>query len=152
MRDMAKRRGVSLMELTLQAETDASIDREIDAFVRMLGERKDDFVIDSRLAFHFIAHSLKVFVKCSPEVAAERIARDVRERRRDVEAELSSPKQALAAIRRRRESEKKRYREYYGVDIEDESQFDVVIDTSKFSIEESIDAAVKAVQKGSNRE
>lgn len=150
MRDMADKRGVSLMDLTLQAEEDRSIDREIDDYVMMLGRQKDDFVIDSRLAFHFIPDSIKVFLKCAPGVAAERIARDVREHRRAVESEIASVEDALGAIQRRRESERKRYQEYYGVDIEDESQFDIVIDTSDFSIEESIAAVVDAVRKHLN--
>ena len=53
MRQIAKERKLTLLELSKQAEKDNSIDKELDKKQIELGKTKDNFVIDSRLGFHF---------------------------------------------------------------------------------------------------
>ena len=51
---------------------DAAIDRAIDERSRRLGEERDGLVIDARLAWYFVPHSIKVFLDVTLEVAAGR--------------------------------------------------------------------------------
>jgi len=55
-----------------------------------------------------------------------------------------SIEESMREILRREESNRKRYLEFYGIDIRDLSAFDVIIDTSKFSVE-SVKRIVKTI-------
>ncbi|MDD5267139.1 MAG: AAA family ATPase [Methylococcales bacterium] len=60
-RTIAKRRGVTTLELNKISQTYRSIDDEIDSYVIELGKTQDHLLMDSRLAWHFIPESFKVF-------------------------------------------------------------------------------------------
>jgi cytidylate kinase len=135
MREMATERGITVLTLSAIAETDGgAIDREIDQRTRRFSEQADDFVIDARLAWHFIDRSVKVFLDVSLEVAAARIFGD----RRGSEAENVDLIATRAAVQSRLDSETLRYREYYNLDWLDLRHFDLVVDTSSLSIAEVV--------------
>jgi predicted cytidylate kinase len=135
MREMAAERGISVLELSGIAEHDDAIDREIDDRSRRLGQERDGFVIDARLAWHFIPKAFKVFLDVRLDVAARRIYGD----RRGSEQENVD----LEATRRnteiRRASESKRYALYYGIDYLDSANYDMVVDTSELDAEGVVD-------------
>lgn len=126
-REIARRRGLTILELNQLEETDPTIDREVDSFFASLRDKSGDVVVDSRLAWHFLPESFKIRLTVAPDVAAARINADTG---RVSEAAASSPEETYRLMRARRESEKKRFREFYGVDIEDNDNFDLVIDTT----------------------
>ncbi len=119
MRLMASNRKLSLLELSKLAETDSSIDEELDERQRSLALNEDDFVIDARLAFYFIPFSFKVFLQVSEEVAANRISG----------RETLTKQEALEKTRERLNSEHKRYLDLYNVNYEDKKHFNLVINT-----------------------
>jgi predicted cytidylate kinase len=135
MRQMAGERGMSVLEFGRLAEDDADIDREIDARTAELGRTRDGFVIDSRLAWHFIPGSIKVFLDVGIDVAAERIYGDDR----GTETENVDVAVTRGNIEARTASESKRYQDYYGVDYLDHAHYDLVIDTSTLSVDEIVD-------------
>ncbi len=141
MREMAAERGMSILELSRLAEDGDAIDREIDARTVRLGHELDGFVIDARLGWHFLPGSLKVFLEVRPEVAAERIFAAGRGTERE-NTDLAGTK---LAIESRTASEAQRYRDYYGLDYADHSQYDLVIDTSERTIAEVVDLIVARV-------
>ncbi len=127
MREMAAERGISVLELSRIAEEDDVIDREIDERSQRLGESGRSVVIDSRLAWHFIPHAVKVFLDVSLEVAAQRIYGAGRES----EAENVDLASTVRATIERAASESLRYQQYYGIDYLDPSNYDIVLDTSE---------------------
>ncbi len=129
-RQIAEERGMTTLELNLQAETETSIDDLIDGYTKALNHSKDSFVVDSRLAWHFIPSSYKVYLLCSEEVAADRIFHDDS---RKSDEQLSDINGLLAKILDRRKSEKRRFREKYGIDFSDLNNYDQIIDTSCFT-------------------
>lgn len=143
MRDMATERGITVLELSAIAENDGGrIDREIDRRSKRLGEQEDNFVIDSRLAWHFIPRSLKVFLDVSLEVAAARIFGD----RRGEESENVDLLATKAAIESRLRSETRRYASYYGIDWLDRRNYDVIVDTSPLPVSEVVDLLVARIE------
>jgi cytidylate kinase len=130
MRQMAAERGMTILEFSRSAEDRESIDREIDARTVQLSRESADFVMDARLAWHFIPESFKVFLEVSPEVAAQRIY----EAQRGSEKENVSLENTKRAIESRTESERKRYLKYYGLDYAEHTQYDLVVDTSDLTI------------------
>ncbi len=141
MRKIAKERGISLLELSKLAETDKCIDEELDKKQIELGKTEDNFVIDSRLGFHFIPKSIKVFLEVDISEAAKRILKEKREHEtyKDV-------KESIEQIKRRMESEDKRYRKYYNVDYRKRENYDIIIDTTSLTPEEVVDEILKRIK------
>ena len=138
MREMAREMKISLLELSEKAETDKAIDRELDKKQVELG-KKDNFVIDSRLAAFFIPHAnFKIFLDCDDKVRAGRIMKDNREIEKSKNID-----EAIKKIKKREESERKRYKEYYDVDYCKKELYDFVINTSDLSVGEVIDKIIK---------
>ena len=150
MREIAAKRRLSLLEISKAAEKDRSIDEELDRRTAEIGRKQDDFVMDSRLAYHFIPASFKVFLTVDDKEAARRIFQDIRGRKagRKVEKESTSLASTLANIRKRKKSEQRRYMKYYKLDPYDVGQYDFVIDTTKSTPEKVSRKIIEAV-KGS---
>ncbi|MBN1940777.1 MAG: cytidylate kinase family protein [Candidatus Diapherotrites archaeon] len=147
MREIARERGISLLELSRQAESDEKIDHIIDERTRELGEWKTDFVMDSRLAWHFIPQAVKVFLDVSIEEAAKRIYKELRVE----EKENTSLQETRENIRKRQESENKRYQSLYRINQFDKKNFDIIIDTSKLNQKQVLEKALKEIKKFSEK-
>lgn len=126
-REIARRRGLTILELSRLEETDSSIDREVDSFFVTLRDKPGIIVVDSRMAWHFLPESFKIRLTVEPEVAVARIGGD---KGRVSEDAASGPEEVYLHMQERRKSEKKRYYEYYGVDNENNDNFDLVVDTT----------------------
>jgi cytidylate kinase len=145
MREMAESKGISLLELGKLAEKDPSIDKEIDERNKHLA-LKDDFVIDSRLAFHFIPKAIKIFLKVDLKVAAKRTWKDIVAQKRHTEKQLNSETEVYDAIVKRQQNEIERYKKYYGIDFLSGKNYDLVLDTTNLTIEESIQKVLEFVK------
>lgn len=148
MRKLAVEMGISLNELNVKAQTDESIDVKIDEEVKKAGEQSK-IVIDSRLAFHWIPDSFKVYLSLPPEIARERILNNLKENELRRESESStSPEEIEKKIDARLASEKKRYKDLYGIENHtDPKNFDLVVDTNKNNLEQVVDIVVSEYQK-----
>ena len=145
MRAMANEKGVSLLELNNLAETDKSIDFELDEKLKDLGKARDNFVVDGRLTAFFIPDAdVRVFLETDDKVRAERILKDKREHEKS-----NDVGEMVEKIRKREESEKKRYRQYYGVDYSDKKLYNMVIDTTKMMPDKVVEKIVEFVEKKS---
>ncbi len=140
MREIAQDRGVSLLEISKEAEKGREIDELLDQKSAELGKTEDNFVMDSRLGWHFIPHSFKVFLKVDEEEAAKRIFSD----KRSHEGENTTKEQTLENIKQRKKSEEERYMKYYNVNPDDESNYDIIIDTTELNIEDTVIEIKKA--------
>jgi len=125
MRQIAKEKGKTLLELSKIAEKSDEIDRILDERQMSLGEIEDDFLIDARLGFYFIPDSIKIFLDVDINEAAKRIYNEKR-----LDEANQSLEDTLKNIKIRQESEKARYERYYGIDVSDKANFDIWIDTS----------------------
>ncbi len=126
-RRMAEERGMSLKEFSEYAERHPEVDREID---RRLAEVEGEAVVDGRLAGWMVRKAdLRVLLTAPLEVRVRRIAE--REGR-----ELEEVREETLA---RERSERKRFKKLYGIDIDDLSPFDLVINTSRLGVEEEVE-------------
>lgn len=142
-RKRAADRGISIEEMNLAAEKQKEIDEAVDALLRELGEERQNLVIDSRIAFHWIPGSFKVFLKLDPKVAADRIFAQVHKEGRVSQAAASAA-QVLESTLLRTESEKKRFRDLYGIDFTNTTNYDLVVDTAKNDLKQVADTIVRA--------
>lgn len=131
-RQMASERGVTLAELTEQSRTNPEIDKEVDERLQeeiqshLDGSRVPDgdgLIVESRLAaWHADGNAtVTVYLHASPEVRSSRI---------------SDRDETLAELESRADSEIKRYQSHYGVDVTDESHYDLLIDTGRLTVQE----------------
>lgn len=147
MRKIAVDMGITLAELQKQAEQDNEIDLKIDEEVRKAGNQ-EKIVIDSRLAFHWIPESFKVYLDLPPEIAKERILHNLKENQLRKQSEDSStPEEIYEKIIARLESEKNRYKKIYDIDHTDKNNFDLVVDTNKNNLEEVVKIILDEYQK-----
>ena len=130
------------MELSDLAETDSTIDEELDEKQKRIGKEEDNFIMDSRLGFHFIPNSLKIFFTVDLKEATKRIFNDKRK-----EETYKNIEEAMEFLKKRMRSENVRYKEYYGIDFPKKEFFDLIIDTTDKKPEKIVDEIIKAMKK-----
>jgi cytidylate kinase len=135
-RQLAQKRGVSVLDLNRLAENDGSIDREIDGYLMSLPQ--DNLVVESRMAWHFVPSTLKVYLYISDQAAARRIVGAQRS-----DEGYQTIEEAMQPILDRRKSEILRFKKYYAVDIDDLRNYDLVVDTTFASIDDVVAQVTK---------
>ncbi len=124
-RSIAKKHGMSVVELNVYMETHPEIDHEIDDGLKALSADDRLLIIDSRMAWHFTEGTFKVYLSADAETSALRIMSANR-----VGEHAATLEDTINETKARRESEKKRYMTQYGVDIKDLMNYSLVLDTS----------------------
>ncbi len=143
-RAVAEKRGMTVTELNVYMETHPEIDKEIDDGLVALSEDPRPLIIDSRMAWHFTRGTFKVYLSTDAEVASLRILNAKR-----VGETTASLEEQVRQTFLRHESEKKRYSEKYGVNIEDFANYDLVVDTT-YATPEEISACILAAYRLKN--
>lgn len=127
-RTYAKKIGYdNVLEFQEQSSLVKKADEYVDSQIVKIGKTKSNknIVIDSRLAWHFIPTSFKVFVDVDIETAGKRLI----EANRDTE-KTTSLKNAMKQLKSRWTIENQRYLELYGTNNLDLTNYDLVIDSS----------------------
>jgi len=127
-RQLAAERDESIEAMNISAEAQRDIDLKVDNLLREMYRTDERLVIDSRMAWHWMPLSFKVFLVLDPNTAAERIFNHLRDEGRMSEA-ATSIDEVRKSIDRRFASEQKRYAALYGVNATDPLNFDIVINT-----------------------
>ena len=139
MREMAAQKGLPLLELNKLAEKDKSIDFELDNKLKELGKECDNFVVDGRLTAFFIPNAqVRVFLDADDKVRAQRILNDTRKQEKN-----KSLRETMLNIKKREESEKKRYKKYYGINYFDKTLYNCIVDTTKLNPNQVAEKIIK---------
>jgi len=141
-RKIAERHGMTTIELNHYAETHPEIDEEIDSTFKALNDA-ENLIVDSRLAWFFIPSSFKVFLKTDLDVSVQRISGD-KER---LNENYASHQEAAKGIVARKNSEVKRYQQYYGVNCLDLTNYDLIVDTSNILPQEVADIILEKFEE-----
>jgi len=120
-RKIASEKGISVKDMNRLAEKGPEIDYLIDDAQKSLA-REGNGIFEGRLSGHLLSADLKILLKTDLRCRSERIAKR--------EAKLAED--AMQETRIREESEARRYKMYYNIDICDFSAYDLVVDTGKF--------------------
>ncbi|WP_394992972.1 (d)CMP kinase [Emticicia sp.] len=127
-RDMARRYGMTTLELNNLADTNKDIDKEIDDNLRALNTLDKNFVVDSRLGWFFIPSSIKLYFLIDIEVAAKRIMNDST---RINETTYTTLQETMDSIILRKSSENNRFLKEYKADCSDYKNFDLTLNTTE---------------------
>ena len=138
-RSIAESRGMTVGELNKYMETHPEIDHEIDAGIAALSDDERFLIIDSRMAWHFTKGTFKVYLSCDIETSALRIMYANRKGEHN-----STLEETIDCTRQRRESEKKRYTEQYGVNIKDLSNYSLIVDTTVATPDQIADRIIES--------
>lgn len=131
-RQLAMEKGLSVEEFNKQvneaaSKGDRSVDKMIDDTTTKIGEERDNVVFDSRLAWNFAPKSFKVFVITDINEASRRVFNDsVRANSESYESQEVCKK----ALINRQKLETVRYKEIYGIDYYDMSNYNLVIEST----------------------
>ena len=138
-RDIAAERDLSPLELNKLAEDDDQIDRDLDRRLRSTARDNDDLVLESRLAGWMAGDyaDLRLWLDAPLDVRAARIAD------REDKPVGTAREETVA----RADSEKRRYEDYYGVDIDDLTIYDLVINTARWGPEGVLELVADAVDR-----
>jgi len=136
-RQMAADKGLSLEEFSALAEEDPNIDRYIDEVAREEA-LKGGVVVDGHIAAWVLEDIalLKIMVIAPLLVRAERVAK----------RDGKSIQDAIVDIRTREESEARRFRQFYGIEVTDMTVFDLIINTATFDESEVLSVVKHAVE------
>lgn len=128
---MALEKGMTIDELNALGEKDKSTDTSVDDYQKELGRTSDNFIVEGRLSWHFIPHSFKIFLACDPMESARRVfqARHTTDDRHD-EVAYETIEHTRDELDKRMASDRMRYEKYYGVNYQDPSHYDLIIDTT----------------------
>jgi CMP/dCMP kinase len=128
-RAIGKERGIDVTETNRAAAKDAEIDRLVDERLAQIGQTQEQVAIDSRLAWHWIPQSFKVYLDLDLKVAAQRILRNLDAKRMEHEHIPDDPSVYAEHLQQRLDLEADRYLAKYGVDPYDKSNYDLVVNT-----------------------
>ncbi len=129
-RGYAKELGLTLNEFEVVADKTDEYDKRLDNETEKFGKEKDNFVFESRLAWHFIPDSFKIKLDCNFDTRIQRV----------VNREQKSFEQVKAETIHREDLITKRYAQYYNIqDFSNDNNFDFVVDTEKNNAEQVVE-------------
>lgn len=137
-RAIAKERGIDVYEINVLAETEKEIDHQVDERLQQIGEVEDELVIDSRMAWHWMPQSFKVYLDLDVKDAAVRILKNADQARLEAEHVPDTPEAYAEQLQKRLDSETKRYLDLYDADPYDTDNYDLVVDTKTYSVDEVV--------------
>ena len=142
-----KKEGIDLSDFSIEQANNREdfkeirkiVDTLIDEGIKKLGKEinrdshpNEIWLIDSRLAFFNIPEAFSVRLTANSDVAGERLFNDRTRGKED--NHYKNIEDAKKEREERRIGENKRYLERYGVDLTDENNYDLIIDTSYASV------------------
>lgn len=137
-RQYALDRGMTIAELNMLSEKDPTNDNMVDEYQSTFPKKYPSFIMDSRLGYHFLPTAIKIFLKVDVVEAARRIMNAARDSEK-----MESLAQAVVAVEDRISSDLRRYEQYYNINPYDESQYDLVINTTNLTPEQALDIIVE---------
>jgi len=135
-RELARKRNCSLEQFSKIAEKDSEIDTYIDRMQKEMAEKEENAIVEGRLSGWMIEDAFKIFIFAEPDVRYSRIAK----------REHKDINQAREETVKREEYERRRYKKFYGIDIDDWSIYHLILNSGYFEAEEIAEIILKAVE------
>lgn len=124
-RRLAEQHNMSAKEFNEFIENDPKYDNYVDDTIKEMGEKEENIIFDSRMAWYFVPKSFKVYMYVDVDIATERIFND----KGRIGESYVDKMTARQEIIDRRKSEVLRYSNFYHTDINNYKNYDFIIDT-----------------------
>jgi predicted cytidylate kinase len=150
-RQLGKERGMNTLEFNKFAEEHREIDAYIDQKLIDINssEQTESFVLDSRLAWHFVKQSFKVYLMAADEIAALRVFKDGQRIGEPSAIDLTDK---MNDQKERLRIENRRFEKMYGVKPSVFKNFDAIIDTSSATVPEVTNLILTLYRNFENQE
>lgn len=135
-RELAKKMEMDVTSFNLYVKEHPEIDRKIEYSATEYAQNHDNFIIDARLGWYAVPESFKVYLKVNIDVAAKRAFEDTERKSSENFTTIEEQKRDLE---KRYQLENERYFKLYGVRKEDETNYDLVIDTTNLAPQQVAD-------------
>jgi len=146
-REIAKKRGMTLAEYNKLGEKDPATDLEIDKYQKKLGETKDNFIIEGRTSWYFIPHSLKICIYVDEKTGAKRVFEELKKTdQRNEDKGLMTFDDVLKSMKKRLQSDKKRYKKYFDIDVFDKKNYDFTLNTTNLDEKQAFEEVYKFIK------
>lgn len=123
-RQQAAELGLSLYDFEKLCNENPSYDRQLDDRVKQLGQQKNNFVLESRLAWYFIPDSIKIKLVCDESTRIARVA----------SRDNLSLAEATIKTKQREQDGPARYAQIYGLtEFAPATAFDLILDSGRLS-------------------
>ncbi len=137
-RSYADELGIPLAKLEELANKTDEYDRKLDANTVEYGKTHDNFIFESRLAWHFIPDSFKVILVCDFDERVQRVANREQKPFEIVKTETVERENLIRS----------RYKQYYGIEnFDDTKNFDFVVDTVPNNAEQVVEIIFEELKK-----
>lgn len=143
-RKLAMDMGMSITEFQVYLNEHPDLDRQIEKSAADYANSHDNLVIDAKLGWFAVPYSFKVYLKVDINVAAKRAYEDVNRKNSEP---YKSIEEAKELITYRYNEENKRWFEEYGIRRDDMSNYDIVVDTTNLTPEETFEIVKKEYLK-----
>ena len=141
-RKLAKEKGMSVTEFNKYVKQHSEIDIQIENSAKEYAKTHDKFIIDARLGWYAVPESFKVYLKVDIDVAAKRAFENKDEEKKKTE-KFNTVEEQKKDMQKRYKLENERYFELYGVRKDDMSNYDLIIDTTNLTPQETADIIKK---------
>lgn len=129
-REIAKEKGITTLELNQQMSNDVNnaYDKMIDDKTVEISQKniQKNIVFDSRMAWHFVEKSFKVYVTVDSYMAANRVVMADR----GAEECYHSIEEAASSLLKRKRLEDSRFADIYSVNTTDFTNYNLIIDST----------------------
>ncbi len=143
-RSLGKQMGMDVTSFNLYVENHPEIDRQIEYSAAEYAKTHDNFIIDARLGWYAVPESFKVYLKVDMNEAAKRAFYD---KKRKSSENFATIEEQKADMEKRYKLENERYYKLYNVRKEDETNYDLVIDTTNIKPQDVANLIIKQYNK-----
>ena len=136
-RQLAKEHDMTLLEFNEFAEGNDEIDIALDKRQAEIANKAENLIVEGRISAFFVEADYRIWLTAPDNIRAERISY----------RENKSLDTVIEEVKERTASEKKRYQEIYDIDVDDFEIYDLVIDTSTFDEQATLDLIIKCIEQ-----
>lgn len=135
-KEEAKKMGLNVMELC-SSDKAIEIDCRVDEYLKNIYDTRFDenLLIESRTSWSFMPKAFNVFIDVEDDIMAKRLLNSDRTGKEKVE----NIEEAKNNVKTRFEADCKRYKKIYNIDCKNMNNYDLVIDNSYLTPEETAD-------------
>jgi cytidylate kinase len=142
-RKLAVEMGMSVTEFNEYVKEHPEIDRQIEQSAKEYAAIHENLIIDARLGWYAVPESFKIYLRVDTDEAAKRAFADPDRKKSE---SFDTVEEQKADLIKRFNLENERYFNLYGVDKEDMSNYDFVLDTTHLSPEEVNQKIIEAYE------
>ncbi|MBI5223643.1 cytidylate kinase family protein [Candidatus Micrarchaeota archaeon] len=134
-KDLAAKEGISLMEFQERAAKDHNIDKKFDALLKEEAG-KGNCVVTTWLGPWIVDADVRIKLMAPAKIRAKRVfGRD----------EMTNESEALKHVIKRDTDNRKRYLSVYNIDIEDNDNFDMILNSANYGPTELLSISKKLI-------